>query len=120
MPGLRRVALLSDDLMFRSQLAAAVTRVGGELLAARVEDVPAADAVFVDLNVDSAHRLGAIATLRQERPEALIVAFCHHQDRSVREAAMHCGASSCITNGALQSAALRLAGVRAAGGAPRG
>jgi DNA-binding NarL/FixJ family response regulator len=108
----RTVALVSDDLMFRSQLDAAVRRTGGELLMAGVDELPSADALFVDLNSDSPHRLGLIARLREARPDATIVAFCHHEAREVREAAMHAGASSCVTNGALQSAALRLAGVR--------
>ena len=113
MPTPRRVALLSDDLMFRSQLEAAVRRTGGELVMVRTEDVPEADALFVDLNSDSPHRLGMIARVREAHPEATIVAFCHHESKDVREAAMHVGASSCVTNGALQSAALRLAGTRA-------
>jgi DNA-binding NarL/FixJ family response regulator len=106
----RRVALVSDDLMFRSQLDAAVRRTGGELVVARPEEIPKADALFVDLNADSPHRLGMIARVREAQPEATIVAFCHHEDRELREAAMRVGASSCITNGALQSAAVRLAG----------
>jgi DNA-binding NarL/FixJ family response regulator len=113
MPTPRRVALVSDDLMFRSQLDAAVRRTGGELFSARVEEVPDADALFVDLNRDSPHRLGLIARVREARPDATIVAFCHHEAKDVREAAMRVGASSCITNGALQNAALRLAGVDA-------
>jgi len=111
MPGPRRVALLSDDLMFQSQLATAVAGWGGTLLGARVDEVPEADAVFVDLNRDPGFRLGAIARLREERPTTQIVAFCHHGEKELREQAMRCGASSCITNGALQAAALRLAGV---------
>jgi DNA-binding NarL/FixJ family response regulator len=113
----RRVALVSDDLMFRSQLDAAVRRTGGELVSARADDIPDVDALFVDLNRDSPHRLGMIARVREARPEATIVAFCHHEAKDVREAAMHVGASSCVTNGALQSAALRLAGASA--GTPR-
>ena len=109
---LRRVVLVSDDLMFRSQLGAAVRRTGGELLTARTEDIPEADALFIDLNQDSPHRLGMIARVREAHPEATIVAFCHHEAKDVREAAMRVGASTCITNGALQSAALRLAGKR--------
>ena len=108
----RRVALVSDDLMFRSQLDAAVRRTGGELVVTGTEELPDADALFVDLNRDSPHRLGLIARLREARPDATIVAFCHHEAKDVREAAMNVGASSCITNGALQSAALRLAGTR--------
>ncbi|HZS16180.1 MAG TPA: hypothetical protein VFC09_16445 [Candidatus Dormibacteraeota bacterium] len=110
MSDVRRVALVSDDLMFRSQLDAAVRRTGGELVVARTEDIPVADALFVDLNSDSPHRLGLIARVREARPEATIVAFCHHEAKDVREAAMRVGASTCITNGALQSAAQRLAG----------
>jgi hypothetical protein len=117
MPAPRRVALLSDDLMFRSQLDAAVRRTGGELLSVRADDIPDVDALFVDLNRDSPHRLGMIARVREARPEATIVAFCHHEAKDVRAAAMHVGASSCVTNGALQSAALRLAGAGA--GVPR-
>jgi len=110
MPAPRRVALVSDDLMFRSQLDAAVRRTGGDLVTVRAEDIPDADALFVDLNRDSPHRLGMIARVREAHPEATIVAFCHHEARDVRQAAMNVGASSCVTNGALQSAALRLAG----------
>jgi len=106
----RRVALVSDDLMFRSQLDAAVRRTGGVLVMAGMQDVPEADALFIDLNVDSPHRLGLIARVREAQPEATIVAFCHHESKDVREAAMRVGASTCITNGALQSAAVRLAG----------
>jgi DNA-binding NarL/FixJ family response regulator len=108
----RRVALVSDDLMFRSQLDAAVRRTGGELVMFRTEDLPEADALFVDLNSDPPHRLGLIARVREAHPESTIVAFCHHESKDVREAAMRVGASTCITNGALQSAALRLAGRR--------
>ena len=110
MPTPRRVALISDDLMFRSQLDAAVRRTGGELVTVRAEDIPDADALFVDLNRDSPHRLGMIARVREARPDATIIAFCHHEAKDVREAAMHVGASSCITNGALQAAAMRLTG----------
>ena len=113
MPTPRRVALVSDDLMFRSQLDAAVRRTGGELVTVGAEEIPDADTLFVDLNSDSPHRLGMIARVREAHPEVAIVAFCHHEAKDVREAAMHVGASSCVTNGALQSAALRLAGARA-------
>ena len=116
----RRVALVSDDLMFRSQLEAAVRRTGGELVSVGAQDVPEADALFVDLNRDSPHRLGMIARVRESQPEATIVAFCHHEAKDVREAAMRVGASTCITNGSLQAAALRLAGARAPRGAADG
>ena len=117
MPPARTVALLSDDLMFQSQLGAAVRGVGGELLSARVgEPAPVVDAVFVDLNQDTPHRLGFIAALREQRPGQMIVAFCHHGEKELREMAMHVGANSCVTNGALQAVALRLAGVAAPSG----
>jgi DNA-binding NarL/FixJ family response regulator len=111
MPVLDRVALLSDDLMFRSQLAAAVGSWGGTLLAARAGEVPEAGAVFVDLNRDPEPRLGEIARLRRALPETPIVAFCHHGEKALRERAMSSGASSCVTNGAIQATALRLAGL---------
>jgi DNA-binding NarL/FixJ family response regulator len=106
----RRVALLSDDLMFQSQLAAAVRSWGGILDRARSGDLPRADAVFVDLNREPEDRLGAIARMRAALPGTPIVAFCHHGEKRLRERAMSCGASSCVTNGAVQAAALRLAG----------
>lgn len=110
----RRVALLTDDLMFESQLGTAIRGTGGELVRARVgEPVPAVDAVFVDLNRDTPHRLGFIASLREQQPKQSIVAFCHHGEKELREMAMRVGASSCVTNGALQAVALRLAGVPA-------
>ena len=111
MPAPSRVALVSDDLMFQSQLAAAVSSWGGTLLTARGGDVPEADAVFVDLNREPAPRLGVIVRLREARPDTPIVAFCHHGEKRLREQAMSSGASSCVTNGAIQATALRLAGL---------
>jgi hypothetical protein len=110
MPEISRVALLSDDLMFQSQLGAAVRSWGGTLLTARGGDLPEADAVFVDLNREPEPRLDAIVALRRERPGTPIVAFCHHGEKLLRERAMGAGASSCVTNGAIQATALRLAG----------
>jgi DNA-binding NarL/FixJ family response regulator len=111
MASLGRVLLISDDLLFRSQLEVAIRRGGGTLLAG--SDAQAeADTVFIDLNSDSGHRLGAIALLREERSRVRIIAFCHHAEKQLREAAMRAGADSCVTNGALQTAALRLAGLR--------
>jgi CheY-like chemotaxis protein len=107
----QRVALLSDDLMFQSQLAAAVRSWGGTLDRARAGDVPDADAVFVDLNREPTDRLAAIGRIREALPGTPIVAFCHHGEKRLREQAMSRGASSCVTNGAVQAAALRLAGV---------
>lgn len=106
-----RVALLSDDLMFQSQLGTAVRSWGGTLLTARSGDLPDADAVFVDLNREPEPRLGAITRLREAHPTTPIVAFCHHGEKLLRERAMSCGASSCVTNGAIQATALRLAGL---------
>lgn len=113
MPAPSRVALVSDDLMFQSQLGAAVRSWGGTLVTARAADVPEADAVFIDLNREPEPRLGAITRLREARPHTPIVAFCHHGEKRLREQAMGCGASSCVTNGAIQAAALRLAGLPA-------
>jgi DNA-binding NarL/FixJ family response regulator len=112
---LRRVLLVSDDIMFASQLKAVVEAGGGVLDTARreaaLDSAPGADAVFVDLNSDTAHRLGVIAGLRERDAELRIIAFCHHGEDGTRRMAMHVGASSCITNGALQAVATRLAGV---------
>jgi DNA-binding NtrC family response regulator len=112
----KRVALVSDDLMFRSQLAAALRHTGADLEAFTGHAVSEAhfDTTFVDLNADTPHRLGLIARLHEERPGMEIVAFCHHAEDELRVQAMKLGASSCVTNGALQSVALRLAGMGAA------
>ncbi|HET9052440.1 MAG TPA: hypothetical protein VFO60_12120 [Candidatus Dormibacteraeota bacterium] len=113
----RRIALVSGDLMFRSQLAAALRATHAELVAVDGHDVPDAevDTAFVDLNADRPHRLGLIARLREQRPDVEIVAFCHHGESELRIQAMELGASSCVTNGALQAVALRLGGAGAAG-----
>lgn len=113
----KRVALVSDDLMFRSQLGAALRATGAELVAVGGHELPepAVDTAFVDLNADTPHRLGLIARLREERPDVEIVAFCHHGEKELRVQAMELGASSCVTNGALQAVALRLGGAHAVG-----
>lgn len=109
------MTLVSDDLMFGSQLAAAVRAGGGEVTATARETARAAavgaDAVFVDLNGDTAHRLGLIAELRQSDPDMRIIAFCHHANDETRRMAMRVGATSCVTNGGLQAVAMRLAGI---------
>jgi DNA-binding response OmpR family regulator len=114
---LRRVLLVSDDLMFQSQLSAAVKAGGGALdtapREAAMDSAREADAVFVDLNADTAHRLGLIAGLRERDAQKTIVAFCHHGEDETRRMAMQVGASSCVTNGGLQAVALRLVGVAA-------
>lgn len=101
--------------MFQSQLGAAVRAAGGELRSAALQSAPEAtvdaDAVFVDLNADTAHRLGLIAILRERDPRRTIVGFCHHGDDQTRQMAMRVGATSCVTNGGLQAVALRLAGI---------
>jgi DNA-binding NarL/FixJ family response regulator len=110
----RRVLLVSDDIMFASQLKAAVEAGGGVLDSARretaLDSARGTDAVFVDLNSDTAHRLGLIASLRESATELRIIAFCHHGHDETRRMAMQVGASSCITNGALQAVAMRLGG----------
>ena len=104
-------ALVSDDLMFASQLQAALRRAGGSLSLVVADAVPDADAVFVDLNTDSEKRLALIAALRQERPAIEIVGFCHHGERVLRRRALAAGATRIMNNGALQVVALRLAGI---------
>lgn len=103
-------ALVSDDLMFASQLQAAMRRAGGSLALVVGDKVPLADTVFVDLNRDAERRIELIAGLRRERPDLGIVGFCHHQERKLRRRALAAGATRIVNNGALQVVALRLAG----------
>lgn len=109
----RSVALVSDDLMFASQLQAAMQRAGGTFALVVGDRVPTADAVFVDLNAEQDRRLELVATLRRDRPRAELVAFCHHGERELRRRALAAGATRVINNGALQTVALRLAGIDA-------
>ena len=109
MTGARSVALVSDDLMFASQLQSAMRRAGGSCALVVGERVPEVDAVFVDLNARAEERLLLIASLREERPSLSIAGFCHHGDRALRRQALHAGATRVINNGALQAVALRLA-----------
>src|ERR1700732_1559186 len=74
----RSVALVSDDLMFASQLQAAMRRARGSFALVGGDSVPVADTVFVDLNADQERRLELIAALREARPQAELVGFCHH------------------------------------------
>ena len=106
----RSVALISDDLMFASQLQAAMRRAGGSFALVVGDRVPIVDTIFVDLNSDLERRLEVIATLRQARPPAELVGFCHHAERALRRRALAAGATRVINNGALQMVALRLAG----------
>jgi len=94
--------------MFVSRLAAALRSGGGELIRAGDDAAPDSEVVFIDLNAHTEERLQLIASLRAHNPEAVIVAFCHHGEKQLREAAMHRGASQCVTNGALSEVALRL------------
>lgn len=104
-------ALLSDDLMFASQLQAAMRRAHGTLALAVGDALPHVDTVFVDLNSQIDGRLERIAELRRERPGLAIVGFCHHGERELRRRALAAGATRVVNNGALQVVALRLAGV---------
>jgi DNA-binding NtrC family response regulator len=114
----KRVALVSSDLMFESQLGAALGKTGTALVAVRGRELPDRefDTAFVDLNADTPFRLGLIARLHEESPAMEIVAFCHHGEKDLRVQAMQLGATSCVTNGALQAVALRLAGLRVPSG----
>ena len=107
-------ALVSDDLMFASQLQVAMRRAGGSLAPVVGDAVPEADAVFVDLNTDHENRIRLIAALRQERPSIEIVGFCHHAERDLRRRALAAGATRIVNNGALQVVALRLSGINVA------
>ena len=106
----RTVALVSDDLMFASQLQAAMTRSGGRCDLVAGEAVPPADAVFVDLNSRVDQRIDLIARLRAQRPELPISGFCHHAERDLRRRALAAGATRVVNNGALQAVALRVDG----------
>jgi len=111
MPKPRTVALVSDDLMFASQLQIAMQRVGGACALVVGDAVPDVDAVFVDLNTRADERLDLIARLREQRPHLSIAGFCHHGERQLRRRALAAGATRVINNGALQAVALRLVGI---------
>ncbi|MBV8193903.1 MAG: hypothetical protein JOY80_00090 [Candidatus Dormibacteraeota bacterium] len=108
----RSVALVSDDLMFASQLQAAMRRARGSFALVVGDAVPQVTTLFVDLNTDPARRLELVATLRTQRPFLEIIGFCHHADRELRRRALALGATRVVNNGALQRVALRLAGVQ--------
>ena len=113
MTATRSIALVSDDIMFASQLQAAMRRVDGHCALVVGDRVPNEPTVFVDLNTRADERLHLIADLRAARPMADIVGFCHHADRALRRRALAQGATRVVNNGALQTVALRLAGVNA-------
>ena len=105
------IALVSDDLMFASQLTTTMRRAGGTAAVVAGDAVPAVDTVFVDLNAAIEARLALITRLRRERPQLDIVGFCGHEERDVRRRALASGATRVINNGTLQVVALRLAGL---------
>jgi len=105
------VALVGDDLMFASQLQAAMKAVRGTCALVVGDRVPPADCIFIDLNRHQEERLELIAALRRERPKQEIVGFCHHGERALRRRALDAGVTRVVNNGALQAVALRLAGV---------
>ena len=104
-------ALLSNDLMFASQLQAAMRRAGGSLALVVGDALPRVDTVFVDLNSHMESRLQRISEMRGADPGLAIVGFCHHGERELRRRALAAGATRVVNNGALQVVALRLAGV---------
>ncbi|HKR99373.1 MAG TPA: response regulator [Candidatus Dormibacteraeota bacterium] len=107
----RSVALVGDDLMFASQLQAAMRAAGGTCALVVGDRVPEVDCVFVDLNDHQEQRLQLIAALRDERPHQEIVGFCHHGERELRRRALAAGVTRVVNNGALPTVALRLSGV---------
>jgi len=104
------VAVVSRDLLLASRLRAALAGVADVAVVAGGV-VPAAEAVFIDLNEDAGPRIELIAALRA-RGQERIIGFCQHDERAVRIRAMEQGADQVVTNGALQEAALRLVRVR--------
>ena len=107
----KSVALVTDDLMFASQLQTAMKRARGSCALVVGDEVPHTRVVFIDLNQDEERRLELIASLRHERPGLEIVGFCHHGARALRRRALDMGATRVINNGALQSVALLLSGI---------
>jgi hypothetical protein len=110
------VALVSDDLMFASQLSTTMRRAGGSaVLVAGDATVPDVDLVFVDLNTAIEPRLVLIQRLRAERPGLEIVGFSYHGDLDLRRRARASGANRVVNNGSIQAVALRRSGAGAAG-----
>jgi DNA-binding NarL/FixJ family response regulator len=110
------VALVSDDLMFASQLSTTMRRAGGSaVLVAGDAAVPDVDLVFVDLNTAIEPRLVLIQRLRAERPGLEIVGFSYHGDLDLRRRARASGANRVVNNGSIQAVALRRSGAGAAG-----
>jgi DNA-binding NarL/FixJ family response regulator len=110
------VALVSDDLMFASQLSTTMRRAGGSaVLVAGDATVPDVDLVFVDLNTAIEPRLVLIQRLRAERPGLEIVGFSYHGDLDLRRRARASGANRVVNNGSIRAVALRRSGAGAAG-----
>ncbi len=107
------VALVSDDLMFASQLSTTMKRAGGSAVRVGEDGIREADLVFVDLNSSIESRLALISRLRSERPALEIVGFCQHGDLALRRRGRASGATRVVNNGAIQVVALRLSGVTA-------
>lgn len=114
-PGTITVALVSDDLMFASQLSTTMRRAGGSAVQVAGDAVPDVDLVFVDLNTAVEPRLALIQRLRAERPALEIVGFSHHGDLGLRRRARAAGATRVVNNGSIQAVALRRSGAGAAG-----
>jgi DNA-binding NarL/FixJ family response regulator len=105
------IALVSDDLMFASQLSTTMKRAGGSALLVAGDSVPDVALVFVDLNTAVEPRLALISRLRCERPSLEIVGFSHHGDLELRRRARAAGATRVVNNGSIQAVALRRSGV---------
>jgi ActR/RegA family two-component response regulator len=109
------VAVVTDDLMFASQLSTTMRRAGGSAVLLSGEAVPDVAVVFVDLNTAVESRLAMIARLHNERPDLEIVGFSHHGDLALRRRARASGATRVVNNGSIQAVALRRSGVGATG-----
>jgi DNA-binding NarL/FixJ family response regulator len=105
------VGLVSDDLMFASQLSTSMKQAGGSAVLVRGETIPDVAMVFVDLNTAVDARLDWISRIRAQHPDLEIVGFCHHGERAQRRRALASGATRVINNGTLREVALRLSGV---------
>ena len=89
-PPTDRVVTLVDDLMDRSR----ITAVASDAVAARSPEAAAgADVVVLDLG----RHAGALARVREQAPEAFIVAFGRHDDTAALEAARASGADRVLT-----------------------
>ena len=108
------VALVSDDLMFASQLSTTMRRAGGNAVLVKGDAVPDVAVVFVDLNTAIEPRLALIERLRGERPELEIIGFSHHGELELRRRARAAGATRVVNNGSIGSVALLRSGAGSA------